>query len=182
MHTDAKHYYAILGVETGCSDELVRAAFRRRAKELHPDAETGDASAFIRLRRAYDVLGDPARRARYDRECVPRPLRFAEVRVPPPRPARRGGAGPLRLAVAFVLMACISIGGVEWMISDDHAPAIKSAPLVPIDSLLSPSARERAAGRSRHGEGWDPAAGTAGAPNGDQDESGPSSPTALTRD
>ena len=71
MHTDAKHYYAVLGVDPVASEEIIRSAFRRRAKELHPDAEAGDASAFILLKRAYDTLMDPKGRAAYDRDCQP---------------------------------------------------------------------------------------------------------------
>ncbi|MFB6282080.1 MAG: J domain-containing protein [Haloferacaceae archaeon] len=48
--------YRILGLEPGADDEEVRAAYRERAKELHPDAESGDEEAFKRVTRAYETL------------------------------------------------------------------------------------------------------------------------------
>ncbi|MFB6302030.1 MAG: J domain-containing protein [Haloferacaceae archaeon] len=50
--------YRILGLEPGADPEDVRAAYRERAKELHPDAESGDEEAFKRITRAYETLTD----------------------------------------------------------------------------------------------------------------------------
>ncbi len=47
--------HALLGVAAGASLDEMKAAFRRRARELHPD-HGGDAAAFIALKRAYDGL------------------------------------------------------------------------------------------------------------------------------
>ncbi|MCC5951316.1 MAG: J domain-containing protein [Acidimicrobiia bacterium] len=63
-------YYALLGVPRDASPEAIKKAFRRRARELHPDANPGDAAAeaeFKQLARAYEVLSDSQRRAQYDR-------------------------------------------------------------------------------------------------------------------
>ena len=52
------------------TDEEIKRAYRRMARELHPDTNGGDAQAEARFKevtRAYEVLRDPARRARYDR-------------------------------------------------------------------------------------------------------------------
>lgn len=62
-------YYAVLGVSRQATADEVKRAYRRRARELHPDANPGDPSAearFKELARAYEVLSDPARRQRYD--------------------------------------------------------------------------------------------------------------------
>jgi hypothetical protein len=59
--------YQILGVDKTASTASVRAAYRSRAKKLHPDAG-GSAEAFSRLSRAHLVLADPARRARFDQD------------------------------------------------------------------------------------------------------------------
>ena len=48
--------YAILGVEPGADDEAVRAAYRARVKETHPDRPGGDVDAFLRVREAYAHL------------------------------------------------------------------------------------------------------------------------------
>ncbi len=67
----APTYYEVLGVETECSQDALKRAFRKRAKELHPDvAGEHDQSAAARMRtllRAYETLSDPERRAVYDR-------------------------------------------------------------------------------------------------------------------
>jgi molecular chaperone DnaJ len=63
-------YYALLGVHPDASDEEIKRAYRRRARELHPDSTGGDPqaeAAFKEVSRAYEVLRDPERRARYDR-------------------------------------------------------------------------------------------------------------------
>lgn len=138
MSTDAKRYYAVLGVEPQASAETIRVAFRQRAKELHPDAESGDATTFILLKRAYDTLCNPVDRAAYDRFCSPaRPVNPPPPRpapywpAPPPmsapplprlKPARRSGVRLRRYVIAFIIMAAISLGGVQAMISLIEAP------------------------------------------------------------
>lgn len=67
---DPKDPYAILGVSRESSADEIKRAYRRLAKEHHPDRNRGDKSAELRFKEiqaAYDVLGDPERRAQYDR-------------------------------------------------------------------------------------------------------------------
>ena len=62
--------YRLLGVPRGTSDEEIARAWRRRAMAEHPDRRPRDTAAPVRFRalaEAYRVLGDPARRAAYDR-------------------------------------------------------------------------------------------------------------------
>lgn len=65
----AKDLYEILGVSKDASDFEIKKAFRRRARELHPDVnKAADAEdQFKELNEAYDVLSDPNKRAQYDR-------------------------------------------------------------------------------------------------------------------
>ena len=65
----AKDLYEILGVSKDASDAEIKKAFRRRARELHPDVnKAADAEdQFKELNEAYDVLSDTNKRAQYDR-------------------------------------------------------------------------------------------------------------------
>jgi molecular chaperone DnaJ len=64
-----KDYYAVLGVPAGATDKDLSRAFKKLAKQYHPDANPGNAAAeerFKEISAAYDVLGDAAKRAEYD--------------------------------------------------------------------------------------------------------------------
>lgn len=68
-----KSYYQILDIEIGSSPEQIKRAFRKRAKELHPDVnrDLGDTvEAMQSLLRAYETLIDPDRREEYDRRMM----------------------------------------------------------------------------------------------------------------
>lgn len=63
-------YYKILGVDKNIPQKDVRAAYRKRAKQFHPDLHPNDPKAkakFQALSEAYDVIGDPEKRRKYDR-------------------------------------------------------------------------------------------------------------------
>ncbi|WP_287152878.1 molecular chaperone DnaJ [Candidatus Solincola tengchongensis] len=64
-----KDYYAVLGVSRHADQEEIKRAYRRLARRYHPDVNRGDREAaerFKEINEAYEVLGDPAKRRRYD--------------------------------------------------------------------------------------------------------------------
>ncbi len=64
-----RDYYEILGVTRSASEQDLKSAFRRAAKDCHPDRHPGDKDAekkFKELNEAYEVLKDPQKRAAYD--------------------------------------------------------------------------------------------------------------------
>ena len=72
----ARDLYQLLGVARDASREEIALAWRRRARDEHPDARHGDDGAparFQAVAEAWQVLGDPGRRAAYDRGLDPGP-------------------------------------------------------------------------------------------------------------
>lgn len=64
-----KDHYKVLGVSKTASQDEIKKAYRKLAKDLHPDKNAGDKKIeerFKEVSAAYDTLGDPKRRAEYD--------------------------------------------------------------------------------------------------------------------
>src|SRR5215472_14687728 len=102
MPVQYKDYYEILGVPRKASDAEIKKAFRKLAREYHPDVAKNKKQAeekFKEINEAYEVLGDPAKRKKYD-ELGPDWNAGAEFRPPPGwepfgggRTYRRSGPG-----------------------------------------------------------------------------------------
>lgn len=69
MADQKRDYYEVLGVSKGASDDEIKKAYRKLAKQYHPDLNPGDKAAeakFKEVNEAYEVLSDKDKRSRYD--------------------------------------------------------------------------------------------------------------------
>ncbi len=69
MPGQKRDYYEVLGLSKGASDDEIKKAYRKKAKEFHPDLHPGDKQAeanFKEVNEAYEVLSDSEKKARYD--------------------------------------------------------------------------------------------------------------------
>ena len=123
MNSDPAGLYARLGVDPAAPPEAIVAAFRRKARLLHPDVPgTGDAKAFIRMKHAYDVLSDASRRATYDRAASLPPA--MEV----PREPRRSGRPTALWAClggSLGLVAVLAVVQFSRPSPPPHEPAVR---------------------------------------------------------
>ena len=66
---DKRDYYEVLGLQKSASADDIKKAYRKKAKEYHPDLHPGDKDCeakFKEVNEAYEVLSDPDKRAKYD--------------------------------------------------------------------------------------------------------------------
>jgi hypothetical protein len=127
MRDDPAGHYGALDVNRAATHEAIVAAFRRKARLLHPDVpDTGDAAAFIRVRQAYEVLSDTTRRAAYD-HTTPVPAVAG--------PQKRGGLRladlprPLWAALGGLLcvMAVAALIRLNWPSPPPQRAVVRSA-------------------------------------------------------
>jgi len=113
--------YEVLGVARDASREEIALAWRRRAREAHPDARHGDAAAPERFRaaaEAWQVLGDPGRRAAYDRSLDPgRPAGRVPVTVRHSPPSPGPGATPAWVSGPALVAGPVQVEGSSGPVS-----------------------------------------------------------------
>ena len=123
MPEQKRDYYEVLGVSKGATDEEIKKAYRKKAKQYHPDLNPGDKTAeakFKEANEAYEVLSDKDKRARYDQ--------FGHAGVDP----NFGAGGP---GAALAASAGLTWATSTWAISSAlssgaasaAAPAVRAA-------------------------------------------------------
>ena len=108
-----KDYYQTLGVGKTATPEELKKSFRKLARKCHPDVNPGDESAeqrFKEINEAYEVLGNPETRRKYD-ELGTNWKQYEQAQAAGPNPSGRGwpfgGGGPS--------------GGVHWNVNSGGA-------------------------------------------------------------
>ena len=106
----AKSYFAILGISPRATMDEIRSAYRRLAKEFHPDRYTGSSERFRNIQEAYSVLGNRRRRREYEQSItkvsIRTPLRSTtypepEPLIPEEGPVDIGKVSPVRSFQSF---------------------------------------------------------------------------------
>ena len=167
MNSSRPDYYALLGVEPDADSEAIRTAFRALAKQHHPDtseaASPESTELFIRIQEAYDVVGDPERRAQYDRECALRAaaLQHAEQLQrefdalqakagpqPPPGPPPRPGIFT-KHRLFFLAAVLLVAGALSFVVYQQHQRSLQEQ--ITVVRVDPPRSQVDATGRDRGG-------------------------------
>ena len=130
-----KNYYAILGVSRSATADEIKGAFRAAAKKHHPDIAPDNPFAdahFKELQEAYEVLFNPAKRARYDEECWLRGLYQRKGRFVISSQWILGEAARLRQHMASVDTYRMNHAAlseyVSALLSDEHLSILQESP------------------------------------------------------
>ena len=157
-----KDYYAVLGVPQGATEKEITRAYRKLAKQYHPDANPGNKEAeerFKEISAAYDVLGDAEKRKEYDevREMVASGVgpavraASAAARWPAaPAASRTSGSTTRRpAAISADLSATCSAGGARSAAVATRARRARSAARTSRPSCTSTSSTRSTASPRR---------------------------------
>ena len=131
-----KDYYKVLGVAKTATDKEIARAYRKLAKQYHPDAHPGSEERFKEISAAYDVLGDQAKRKEYDEVRTLSENGYAGNPF--------GGAGaPRRAELAFRISAWTTLATCSAIFSGGAAGAARQGATAAGPSAAS-DARDRA--------------------------------------
>lgn len=103
MADNKRDYYEVLGVDKSASDDVIKKAYRKLAKQYHPDLNPGDKNAeakFKEVNEAYEVLSDKDKKVRYDQ--------FGFAGVDPNFGGGAGGGNPYAGGAAALILPIFS--------------------------------------------------------------------------
>ena len=175
-----KDYYSVLGVTPEANEKQIQKAYRKLARDLHPDQNPGDTKAEERFKdvsAAYDVIGDPASRSKYDEarrmgpgmggfssdfsgqtgdisDLINSMMRGGFNQSRSPRP-QRGTSHEVQLRLSFDE----AITGIETSVTSGTGSGKSKAVKIRIHAGVEDGTRLRLKGKGGHG--------TDGGPNGD---------------
>jgi hypothetical protein len=122
------NHYAALGVWTDASQDDIKATYRRLVQLHHPDTG-GTAARFLEIQSAYDTLGDPVARRRYD--AALRPKEEPEPETEGLLPAVRGRRDrPTLLSAGALALGCAAMGLLVGGLVVDHVSSLTSRTLI----------------------------------------------------
>jgi hypothetical protein len=152
VRLDLDDYYVRLGLEPSADQAAIVAAYRAKARQLHPDVpRTGNAAAFVAVKQAYDVLSNRDRRAKYDCEVRQAALEAASpepmvVRRAPPTAAsriRHPRFSDLPVGVWVGVAAFLALGvyqAASHLLAPAQMKRVEIRPNAPTVQPLSPTA------------------------------------------
>jgi molecular chaperone DnaJ len=125
----ARNHYRVLGVRNEATPEEIKSAYRRRARESHPDRTGTGAESFREVQEAYELLSDPARRGAYDRTLAqaagqsgnPAPARVRARPQPAPSPMAARTRGLRSWRSEFPQAAAPVHGAIDIALSFEEA-------------------------------------------------------------
>ncbi|TFY99437.1 J domain-containing protein [Ramlibacter henchirensis] len=144
-------FYDELHLPRTASFEDVRSAYRRLAREHHPDRAGADGAAMARINQAYEVLSDPDRRARYDERLdAPKPAPRKPGRVVLPGDRKR-----YRLKWVLTGVAVVVVSGLAVLagLRARQAPAPTAKRAQPLSHPLPQPAAQNTARPAGEGSG-----------------------------
>ena len=114
-----RDYYEVLGINRSADEKEIKHAYRKLAKQYHPDTNQGNTQAaekFKEVNEAYEVLSDPDKKARYDQ------YGFAGV-DPNFNPGFGGGSGTASARSRRYQRPAIASGGLSYSAIHSSVPA-----------------------------------------------------------